>query len=498
MFLDEARLAARLNHPHVVQTYEVGEYMGRPVIVMEYLEGQVLSSLVQRAQSTNALSLTLHLRVIIDALEGLHHAHELADYDGKPLNLVHRDISPQNVFVTFEGQVKVLDFGIAKAATSQSETATGILKGKVKYMAPEQMLNLSLDRRADIYAVGVLVWEAATGQRMWKGASDIHVMNAVVNEGAQSLREINPEVDPDLEKIVQKALARDPDERYATALDLAGALEAFVEQTTSGGSTKALGKVMRQLFEDERKRTRGIIEAQLKEAEAAASDPHLIPPNIVRLSSRAPGIEESPAPGTGSNAVTKSAETPAIPVRAPVRRGLVVAALSALALGGAAVGFLARGGASTPTTVASAPPPSAVPAAAPVEPPPAPTVAPPPAVPALSKEVSLEISTTPKRAIVFLDGQRLASNPYKGSLVREGAPHKLRAEAPGFVTRTIDIVPDRDLDVVVALDALPSRGVGRPQGTAAASASASAPAKNCNPPYYIDTDGIKKFKPECL
>src|SRR5260370_910736 len=141
MFLDEARLAARLNHPHVVQTYEVGEYVGRPVIVMEYLEGQVLSSLVQRAQSNNALPLSLHLRVIIDALEGLHHAHELTDYDGKPLGLVHRDISPQNVFVTFDGHVKVLDFGIAKAATSQSQTATGILKGKVKYMAPEQMLN---------------------------------------------------------------------------------------------------------------------------------------------------------------------------------------------------------------------------------------------------------------------------------------------------------------------------------------------------------------------
>ena len=505
MFLDEARLAARLNHPHVVQTYEVGEYIGRPVIVMEYLEGQVLSSLVQRAQSTHALPLTLHLRIIIDALEGLHHAHELADYNGKPLGLVHRDISPQNIFVTFDGHVKVLDFGIAKAVTSQSQTATGILKGKVKYMAPEQILNLELDRRADIFAVGVLIWEAAAGRRMWKGASDIQVMNTVVNEGAQSLREANPNVSPELEAIVQKALARDPDQRYPTALELAGALELFIEHTGTGTSSRALGKVMRQLFDEERTRTRAIIEAQLQEAEGASSDPHLIPPNIVRLSNR-PG-DESPIRGTGSNAVTKSAETPAIATRAPNRRGLIAAVLSAFVLTAGLVGLLTRGGRNVPAngTATSAAPPSATGAVAvPAEQAPSPTIEPAPVAP---KEVSLQISSNPKRAVLFLDDQRLASNPYTGSLARDGAAHKLRVEAAGFTTRTIDIVPDRDLDVVVALDALSSRGPVRPQGPAVPSGPAASaghldgpPANNkkCNPPYYIDTDGIKKFKPECL
>src|SRR5260370_1330933 len=136
MFWEEARLAARLNHPHVVQTYEVGEYAGRPVIVMEYLEGQTLANVLQRAKGQ--MSLALHLRVIIDSLEGLHHAHELTDFAGKALGLVHRDMSPQNVFITFDGQVKVLDFGIAKVVNSQAQTSTGVLKGKVKYMAREQ------------------------------------------------------------------------------------------------------------------------------------------------------------------------------------------------------------------------------------------------------------------------------------------------------------------------------------------------------------------------
>src|SRR5262245_26552316 len=141
MFLDEARLAAQLNHPNVVQTYEVGTEGDRHVIVMEYLEGQSLSGILRRAdQANNPLSLALHLRIVINALEGLHYAHELCAYDGAPLMLVHRDISPQNVFITYEGQVKVLDFGIAKATSSSTHTATGIVKGKIAYMAPEQII----------------------------------------------------------------------------------------------------------------------------------------------------------------------------------------------------------------------------------------------------------------------------------------------------------------------------------------------------------------------
>jgi eukaryotic-like serine/threonine-protein kinase len=271
MFLEETRVAARVNHPHVVQTYEVGDHAGRPVIVMEYLEGQTLSSLVQRAKATSRLPLALHLRVLADALDGLHHAHELADFSGKRLDLVHRDVSPQNIFVTFDGQVKVLDFGIAKVANSQTQTSRGVLKGKIHYMAPEQMLCTPVDRRADLYAAGVMAWEAATGKRMWKDFTELQLMNKVTNDGAPLPREVDPTVSPVLEAIIMKALARNPDDRYATALEFAGAIESFMEQTGTVASNRGLAKLMRELFEDARKETRAIIEAQLLEVGSTES-----------------------------------------------------------------------------------------------------------------------------------------------------------------------------------------------------------------------------------
>src|SRR5262245_60556486 len=177
MFLDEARLAAQLNHPNVVQTYEVGTEGDRHVMVMEYLEGQPLSAVMKYAERSGApLPMKLHLRIIVNALEGLHYAHELRAYDGAALELVHRDVSPQNVFVTYDGQVKVLDFGIAKAASSSTHTATGIVKGKISYMAPEQMIADNVDRRADIYSIGCMLWAAATGKKLWKDNPDLQIM----------------------------------------------------------------------------------------------------------------------------------------------------------------------------------------------------------------------------------------------------------------------------------------------------------------------------------
>ncbi|HEY5372930.1 MAG TPA: serine/threonine-protein kinase, partial [Polyangiaceae bacterium] len=163
-FLEEARLAAQLNHGNVVQTYEVGTQGDQHVIVMEYLEGQTLGDVIRRGTVTgNPLSLAFQLRIIISVLEGLQYAHELCAYDGLPLMLVHRDVSPQNVFVTYDGQVKVLDFGIAKAKSSTINTATGMIKGKISYMSPEQMFSEGVDHRADVYSVGCMLWAAAAG-----------------------------------------------------------------------------------------------------------------------------------------------------------------------------------------------------------------------------------------------------------------------------------------------------------------------------------------------
>jgi serine/threonine protein kinase len=167
MFLDEARLALRLSHPNIVRTERAGVFDGRHGIVMEFLEGQPFQQVLKRAYEVEAsLSLDIVVQVAMAALDGLHYAHELKDQTGAELRIVHRDVSPQNLFITYDGAVKLLDFGIAKNALQDGRTRTGLLKGKVSYMAPEQARGESIDRRADLWSLGVMLWEAVTGTRL--------------------------------------------------------------------------------------------------------------------------------------------------------------------------------------------------------------------------------------------------------------------------------------------------------------------------------------------
>src|SRR5688572_14630926 len=172
MFLNEAKLAAQLSHPNIVQTNEVFEHDGLPVIVMEYLDGQSLAAILSRSRSGSGLAQNLQLRVLSDALAGLHAAHELKDYSGVALEVVHRDVSPHNVFVTYDGQTKVIDFGIAKLTGLAEATESGVIRGKLHYMAPEQITAGRIDRRADVYAAGIILWEMLTGVRMWRGVNE--------------------------------------------------------------------------------------------------------------------------------------------------------------------------------------------------------------------------------------------------------------------------------------------------------------------------------------
>ena len=245
MFLDEARLAARLNHSNVVQTYEVGVEGDRQVIVMEYLDGQALSSVLKHTElAGRTLSVAMYLRIIINALDGLHYAHELCDYDGTSLGFVHRDVSPQNIFVTYDGQVKVLDFGIAKSATSSIHTATGVVKGKIAYMAPEQMIGDAIDRRADVYSVGCMLWMVATGKKLWKDTPDVQIMRRVINNEIPTPQSFNPNCDNELNRIVMKALASDPNERYQTVLELEADLETYCESFSSPIKQRDIGRYL--------------------------------------------------------------------------------------------------------------------------------------------------------------------------------------------------------------------------------------------------------------
>jgi serine/threonine-protein kinase len=275
MFLDEARLAARLNHPNVVQTNEVGEDNGRYFLCMEYLEGQpfnrVLARLVTKAAGSARLSLAQQLRILADALSGLHYAHELCDFDGTPLSVVHRDMSPHNIFVTYAGQVKLVDFGIAKAQSSSVETRAGMLKGKVAYMAPEQALGEKVDRRADIFSIGLILWEILAGRRMFKGVPDIAAMHCLIKGDLPRPSSVARNVPPGIEAICMKAIAHNRADRHATAADLATDLETAIDALGEKTSVREVGAMVAQAFDSERQRIQALVEQTMTAARPRVS-----------------------------------------------------------------------------------------------------------------------------------------------------------------------------------------------------------------------------------
>jgi serine/threonine protein kinase len=266
MFLDEARLALCLSHPNIVRTDRLGMFDGRHGIVMEFLEGQPFHHVMKRAYETEAsLSLEIIAQIAIAALDGLHHAHELKDVVGNALGIVHRDVSPQNLFISYDGAVKLLDFGIAKNAMQDGRTRTGLLKGKISYMAPEQARGEELDRRADLWSLGVLLWEAITGKRLFKGINEAATLNLTLTEDVAAPSSHRPDLPPELEAILMRALKRDPAERYATAAAMRDDLEAWLsERELPPGVSVSL--LMQRLFSKEmreqRQQVQGLLNAQ--------------------------------------------------------------------------------------------------------------------------------------------------------------------------------------------------------------------------------------------
>jgi eukaryotic-like serine/threonine-protein kinase len=273
MFLDEARLAARLNHPNIVHTYEVDESPEGYLLVMEYLEGQSLRRLAKALRTRDGrFDYVMAAHLVGDVLEGLHYVHEMRDYDGSPLGIVHRDVSPQNIFVTYDGTVKVLDFGIAKGALNVTDTQSGVLKGKVSYMAPEQIEAGPLDRRADIFSAGVVLWELLTGEKLFKGDM-IETLRSVMSSPIQPPSFVARGIPTELDRIVLKALARLPEHRFETALEMNKALADFVRRSGRVIRRDDVAQRMQEFFGEARETMARTVQMYMASRPADAATP---------------------------------------------------------------------------------------------------------------------------------------------------------------------------------------------------------------------------------
>ncbi|MFT3766085.1 MAG: protein kinase [Minicystis sp.] len=533
MFLDEARLAARMNHPNVVQTYEIGQDGERYFIAMEYLDGQPYSRVLSRLRAR--MPVALHLRVIADMLTGLHHAHELRDFDGTPLNVVHRDATPQNVFVTYDGSIKVVDFGIAKALDASAQTRTGVVKGKVAYMAPEQVRGDKLDRRADIFAAGVMLFEAIAGRRMWDELPDVTVVHELMYDRIPAITAAVADVPPVLARICQRALAPRREDRYPTALEMHRDLESYLSQAGQRASARDVGEFIAPAFEAERQRVRAVIESQLSDIRwtgvqmratvrdlptidvgpgslpaqaesgellpsAPSASAHVIVPDhpVTNPSARVPVpaapisaapnvVDPAYAPGPISFAPTNGgAALPMPPPAAAPQRSLLVpalvAALVSIAVLAVGVKVLVLPAATTAPAISGTAS--------------TPTVEPKDVAP---DAVTLTVRARPAEARIYLDGVLLATGPFEGKVVRSTKTRLIRVEAEHYLPKQEEVAVNADTVLSFDLEkedrpapAATSKAI-KPSGPSGGdNGSAPTPGRGPKPKHDIDSDSPYK------
>jgi len=302
MFLNEARLAALLNHPNVVSIYDLGEDRGSYYLAMEYIHGRSLDQILARAEHAGQpVPLEICARIIADACTGLDYAHKFASLDGTPLNLVHRDVSPQNILVTFGGLVKVVDFGVAKAATNVGKTQTGAVKGKYAYMSPEQIAGQHLDGRSDVFALGVVLFELATGRRPFGDQSDLLAVTAILNEAPQIPRQLRPDFPTTLEEILFKSLEKDKTRRYQDAHLLQVDLERFIRAQGKIVSAQEVAGFLGELYGDTAHENLALRAAELTPIrDEDPTDIAVTKAVVLRAEPAAP----SPAPATAASATS--------------------------------------------------------------------------------------------------------------------------------------------------------------------------------------------------
>jgi eukaryotic-like serine/threonine-protein kinase len=501
MFLDEARLSARMNHPNVVQVYEVFLRREVPVIVMEFLDGQALSAILAQAEDSKSYTLDVALSILTKVLAGLHYAHTLSDFSGQALGLIHRDVSPHNVMVTYDGQVKLVDFGIAKLSGAEHQTRTGVIKGKLTYMAPEQFTG-KVDARADVFGVGVMLWELATRQRFWGELAEPVLIGRLISGDLPHLRGPS-NIDDDLYRICCRALAFRTEDRYESAAAMQEDLERYLAKSGAVVSQSAIGRLVNETCAEARKKVQSGIREQLSQhgLSLTGSLGGLFPD---RVRSKADAGESSgerlrrkPGEGRAARPAAPGEQTSTGSLRQKLadqtstgglRQKLEQTSVSGLRTGSASglepgaslpldgdlaaegdpaanssplrlfggvaptarVGVALAGfgtlavlilalGLATPDDPNAVAPAQRAAAAGPLGPAPR------------SNAVRIMASAQPPEASWYLDDQKLDSNPLEISVPVDGAVHTLRAEAPGFEPFIKSVKLESDVDITVSL-----------------------------------------------
>lgn len=447
MFLDEARLAARIHHPNVVQTFDAGREGDRLFIVMEYLDGPTLQKLRRYTAAKGGVPLRLELTVLSELLKGLHVAHELKGYDGRPLELVHRDLTPHNVIVTCHGECKIVDFGIAKAADSSGQTASGVYKGKLGYMAPEQLRGQT-DRRADLFSAGVMLWEAIARQSFWKDCEPATIAHRLLTGDLPALAGISHDAPPALVEVCETALRVNPAARFPSALAFKGAVDRCLTELGGPAPQEELGAFVSEAFASRRAKVREIVEAQLARPSQLPSASALLDPTVMPFSTAegtesqrpvstekvrsAPSPSPPPAetPAASSDATARSFVVILSPrrLRAWIALSVVLPSLCVVALtlvsvpllrGRTGAGpFAAAESSSTAEGVATAVDRARAGAGEDATP----------------EEVELTVRVLPLSAELWLDGVELPSNPFRARFPKDERLHSLKVRAPGHQT----------------------------------------------------------------
>ncbi|MEO7110997.1 MAG: protein kinase [Polyangiaceae bacterium] len=334
MLLHEARIAATLSHPNIVQTFDVGQVDGTFFIAMEHIHGEDIRTIVRgmRKKDVTEFPLAHALTIVLGVCAGLAYAHEKRGLDGQLLHIVHRDISPQNIVITFTGDVKVVDFGIAKSEHFVEEQKGGQLKGKVPYMSPEQAAGNEIDWRSDIFAAGVILFELTTGRRLFKGANEFETLKLITEREYPLPSDIAPNYPLGLERVVMKALAKDRDKRYQSAREMQSDLESFVRQERIAASTVSLSKWMEMLFAEKLAQQNEALHdiKQLADAIAAQQPaPESSSPFVSGMTGVFPAVDMTTQPGSASGAVATI-----VPEKKRSAVGLVFGAFALVAAAG--------------------------------------------------------------------------------------------------------------------------------------------------------------------